>query len=235
MSATQKTLNIGIVTGEASGDILGAGLIQALQNLGYQVSVTGIAGPKMLALGATSLFPQDRLAVMGLWEPLKRLPELLRIRRQLIEHFKALRPDVVIGIDSPDFNTELELQLRQAGIKTAHYVSPSVWAWRQGRIKKIALAVDLMLTLFPFEAAFYQSSGVPVTCVGHPLADEIPLKTDTRAAKQSLGFEEDEILVALLPGSRRAEVAKLGELFLEVAARLHAENGGGGRIRTFEG
>ncbi|WP_231760030.1 lipid-A-disaccharide synthase [Microbulbifer elongatus] len=206
-----------MLAGEASGDILGAGLIAALQKRFSSVEVVGIAGPRMLALGAQSLFPMERLSVMGLVEPLKRLPELLKIRRTLREQFIANPPDIFIGIDSPDFNLGLEEALRAAGIPTVHYVSPSVWAWRRGRIKKIARAVDHMLTLLPFEADFYREHQVPVTFVGHPLADEIPLDVDVAEARRALGFTEQDEIVALLPGSRGGEVRLLGPLFLQAA------------------
>lgn len=213
----RDVLRIGMLAGEASGDILGAGLIAALQKRFQRVEITGIAGPRMQAVGAESLFPMERLSVMGLVEPLKRLPELLKIRRSLRQHFIANPPDLFIGIDSPDFNLGLEEALRSAGIPTMHYVSPSVWAWRQGRIKKIARAVDHMLTLLPFEADFYREHDVPVTFVGHPLADEIPLDVDVSAARRALGFADDDQVVALLPGSRGGEVRLLGPLFLQAA------------------
>ncbi|WP_237065622.1 lipid-A-disaccharide synthase [Microbulbifer guangxiensis] len=221
MSDKTTTLRIGIVAGEASGDILGAGLIAALQQRFDRVVVEGIAGPRMLALGAESLFPMERLSVMGLVEPLKRLPELLGIRKRLRQHFLANPPDVFVGIDSPDFNLGLEEALRAGGIPTVHYVSPSVWAWRRGRIKKIARAVDHMLTLLPFEADFYQEHGVPVTFVGHPLADDLPLEPDVQAAREALGFAAEDRILALLPGSRGGEVRYLGPLFLQAARWCH--------------
>ncbi|TNE75725.1 MAG: lipid-A-disaccharide synthase [Gammaproteobacteria bacterium] len=212
-------IKIGIVVGEASGDQLGAGLIKALRVHFPDAIFEGIGGPKMQAQGFHSLYPMDRLSVMGLVEPLKRLPELLGIRRGLFQHFLNQRFDLVLGIDSPDFNLGLELKLRRAGIKTAHYVSPSVWAWRQGRIKKIARAVDLMITLFPFEADFYRRHDVPVACVGHPLADDIPLQPDTAQARAELGIDPAAKVLTLMPGSRASEVESLGRLFLDTAVR----------------
>ena len=220
MTETNSVIRIGIVVGEASGDLLGAGLMRELRHHFPSAIFEGVGGPEMVAEGFHSLFPQDRLAVMGLVEPLARLPELLAMRRNLKAHFLEHRPAVFIGIDAPDFNLDLELALRRAGIKTAHYVSPSVWAWRQGRIKKIAQAVDLMLTLFPFEAAFYQTSDVPVKFVGHPLADRIPLQPDPAAAARRLGIDEiiqGRRVIALLPGSRAGEVARMGPVFWQMA------------------
>ncbi|MBU2886984.1 lipid-A-disaccharide synthase [Gilvimarinus agarilyticus] len=212
-----RTIRIGIVAGEASGDLLGAGLIQALKHHYPHVEFSGIGGPKMLAEGFHSFFPQDRLAVMGLIDPLKRLPELLKIRRFLFEHFSEQAPDVFIGIDSPDFNLTLEQNLRKSGIKTVHYVSPSVWAWRSGRIKKIKRAVDLMLTILPFETAIYQQHQVPVKFVGHPLADSIPMQPDKHAARKKLQLDASSAVVALMPGSRHSEVERLGPLFFQAA------------------
>lgn len=210
-------MRIGIVVGEASGDILGAGLMAALRRRYPDAVFEGIGGERMLAAGFNSFFPQDRLAVMGLVEPLKRLPELLRIRKHLIRHFTDNPPDVFIGIDSPDFNLTIEEKLKAQGIKTVHYVSPSVWAWRQKRIVKIARAVDLMLTLLPFEASFYEQHRVPVCFVGHPLADEIPLQADQAEARRKLDLPPQARVMALMPGSRGGEVKLLGPLFWQAA------------------
>lgn len=222
---------MGIVAGEASGDILGAGLIRALREHYPNLHVEGIGGSLMEAEGCHSFFPQDRLAVMGLIEPLKRLPELLRIRRFLREHFLANPPDVFVGIDSPDFNLSLEEALRSAGVKTVHYVSPSVWAWRQGRIKKIAHAADVVLTLFPFEEKFYRDRAesypsLQAVCVGHSLADSIPLENDGAAARSALSISQTAPVIALLPGSRAGEVARMGCLFLDVARWCAAQKKG---------
>jgi lipid-A-disaccharide synthase len=215
--AHSDRMQIGIVVGEASGDILGAALITELRQHFPDAEFSGIGGPLMLALGFHSYFPQDRLAVMGIIEPLKRLPELLRIRKFLREHFIATRPAVFIGIDSPDFTLSLEGSLKAKGIKTVHYVSPSVWAWRQKRVFKIARSVDLMLTLLPFEAAFYEKHHVPVEFVGHHLADEIPEVVDKYQARRELGIPEHARVVALLPGSRSSEVERMGSLFMHAA------------------
>jgi lipid-A-disaccharide synthase len=216
------TLRVGILAGESSGDILGAGLMKALRARHPDIQFFGIGGPLMQEQGLSSLYPMDRLSVMGLVEPLKRLPELLRIRRHARELMLREKVDVFIGIDSPDFNLSLEEKLKQAGIRTVHYVSPSVWAWRQKRIHKIARATDLVLALFPFEAAFYDKHRVPVCCVGHPLADELPLDPDRAAARRALGFDEHAPLLALLPGSRGGEVARLAPSFIATAQRLQA-------------
>lgn len=212
-----KPLRIGIVVGEASGDILGSALMVSLRKQFPDAEFSGIGGPRMLAEGFQSFFPQDRLAVMGLVEPLKRLPELLRIRKFLINHFIDNPPDLFIGIDSPDFNITLEGKLKAAGVTTAHYVSPSVWAWRQKRVFKIKKSVDLVLTLLPFEAKFYQQHDVPVVFVGHHLADQIPLDVDQQQARQHLHLAAEGRLIGLLPGSRQSEVEKLGPLFFAAA------------------
>lgn len=217
-----RPIRVALVAGEASGDILGSGLMQAIKQRHPNAEFIGVGGARMEAEGLKSYFPMERLAVMGLVEVLGRLFELLGRRRQLARDLIAAKPDVFIGIDAPDFNLGLELKLRRAGIKTVHYVSPSVWAWRQKRVLKIREACDLMLTLFPFEAQFYDEHQVPVRFVGHPLADAIPLLADRAAAREALDLPQDEPVVALMPGSRGGEVARLGELFLDAAIRLRA-------------
>ena len=214
-------LRIALVAGEASGDILGAGLMRALKAQHPAVEFIGVGGPLMQAEGLTSYFPMERLSVMGLVEVLGRLRELLARRKLLIQTLIEERPDVFIGIDAPDFTLNIELKLRQAGIKTVHYVSPSVWAWRQKRVLKIREGCDLMLTLLPFEARFYEEKGVPVRFVGHTLADAIPLQADRAAARAELGLP-DGPLVALMPGSRGGEVGRLASVFFDAAERLLA-------------
>lgn len=218
-------MRIAIVAGETSGDMLGAGLIKSLKARYPDAEFEGIGGPLMQAQGFKTFVPMERLAVMGLVEVLGRLFELLKVRRDLIKHWKANPPDVFIGIDAPDFNLTLEQKLRESGVRTAHYVSPSVWAWREKRVLKIAKAVDLMLTLFPFEAKFYEQHQVPVKFVGHHLADKIPFETPAGPAREALGLDKDKPVVCLMPGSRSGEVARLGELFLQTARRmLHNRN-----------
>ena len=177
----------------------------------------------MAAEGLDTLYPLERLSVMGLVEVLKHLPELISIRSGLKHHFLARRPDVFIGIDAPDFNLGLEAYLRRKGIPTVHYVSPTVWAWRPGRVKKIRASIDLMLSVFPFEEAFLRDHGVPVAYVGHPLADEIPLQPDSDAARCRLGLPPEARVVALLPGSRMSEVELLAETFLRAAELLQQQ------------
>ncbi|SFT82887.1 lipid-A-disaccharide synthase [Halomonas saccharevitans] len=215
-----------LVAGELSGDILGAGLMRALRARHPGVEFRGIGGPRMIAEGIESRYPLETLSVMGLVEVLKHLPGLVRVRRALKRDALAWRPDIMVGIDAPDFNLGLERQLREAGITTAHYVSPSVWAWRQGRVKGIARSVDAMLTFLPFEAAFYLRHRVPVAFVGHPLADELPLENDRQGARTALGLpapEEGGALLAVLPGSRANEIRFLGETFLAAVERLCRE------------
>ncbi|TCD23962.1 lipid-A-disaccharide synthase [Pseudomonas sp. IC_126] len=217
-----RPLTVALVAGEASGDILGSGLMQALRAQHPEVEFIGVGGPLMEAQGLKSYFPLERLAVMGLVEVLGRLPELLARRKRLLKTLLEVRPDVFIGIDAPDFNLDLALKLRRNGIRTVHYVSPSVWAWRQKRVMKIRDACDLMLTLFPFEAKFYDAHQVAVRFVGHPLADTIPLEPDRAAARAALNLPQEGMIVALMPGSRGGEVGRLGELFLDAADRLRS-------------
>ena len=219
---TAAPLRIGILAGEASGDILGSRVVAALRSRVPDLIVEGIGGPLLAQQGLDSLFPMERLSVMGFVEPLKRLPELLNIRKRVFEHFRDNPPDLFLGIDSPDFNLTLERQLRECGIPVAHLVSPTVWAWRQKRIHKIARSVDLMLCLFPFEQDIYQQHDIPSRFVGHPLADELPLQPDRDAARAGLGIASDTTVLAVLPGSRGGEVAALAPLFLEVVRRLKA-------------
>ncbi len=216
-------LRIGIVAGEASGDLLGSHLIQALKKKRTDIEFVGIAGPKMMSEGALSLFSMERLSVRGYMEVIKHLFGLFRLRRQLLKHFLSNRLDLFIGIDAPDFNFWLERKLKRNGIKTIHYVSPSVWAWRKNRIKKIKNAVSHMLALFPFEPALYHGAGIPVTYVGHPLADILPMEPDTSAAREGLKLKSSALVVAMLPGSRQSEVQQHAELFVKTAKLIYAE------------
>lgn len=213
-------IRIGIVAGEVSGDVLGAGLIRELKKRLPQVQFEGIAGPRMQRDGCTSLYPMDALTVMG-FDAFERVPQILGIRRELVRRFLADPPDLFIGIDAPDFNLGLEQSLRASGIRTVHYVSPTVWAWRRWRIHKIKRAVDHMLALFPFEESFYKERGVPVTFVGHPLADVIPLRYDQSAVRRELKLPLDRRIVALLPGSRMSELKRHADLFVQTAQWLY--------------
>ncbi len=216
-------MRIAMIAGETSGDILGAGLMQAILRICPDARFEGIGGPRMLALGFHSFVPMERLSVMGFIEPLGRLPELLRIKKNLETHFIASPPDVFVGIDSPGFNLRIEKVLHDSGIRTVHYVSPSVWAWGQKRIHKIAQAVDLVLALFPFETAIYDRHNVPVRFIGHPLADTIEIRTDDDARQQQmrveLGLSGAGNVIALMPGSRRDEIRRLGSVFFATAQR----------------
>lgn len=216
-----RPLLIALVAGELSGDLLGAALIEALRKLHPQARFYGVTGPRMLAAGCESLVSIDTLSVMGLSEVLPAIPRLLRLRRQLIRRFRADRPDVVIGIDAPDFNLGLERRLKQRGLRTVHVVSPTVWAWRQGRVKTIARSTDLMLCLFPFEPAFYAGHRVAAQYIGHPLADEPEDSIAPAEARRALYLDERGPVLAILPGSRAGEVKALAEVFVRTAAWLH--------------
>jgi lipid-A-disaccharide synthase len=210
-------MEIGIVANEPSGDLLGAALVRELKARVPGARFLGVAGPRMQAAGCDTLFPMERLSVMGLTEVLGHLLELLRIRRELTRRFLGRRPDVFIGVDAPDFNLGLERRLRVAGIRTTHLVSPTVWAWRAGRVKTIRRSVDLMLSVFPFEEEFLRRHGVPAHYIGHPLADEIPFQSDSAAARARLGLPGEGPVLALLPGSRVSEVKLLAGPFLQTA------------------
>ena len=219
-------LRIGIVAGEPSGDFLAAELIKAIRKNQPAVKVEGIGGKKLREAGCDILFPLEKLAVMGLVEVLGNIRELITIRRTIAKHFIRNPPDVFIGVDAPDFNLALERNLRKRGIKTIHYVSPTVWAWRTYRVQKIRQAVDLVLSVFPFEPNFFKQHAVPIKYVGHPLADQIDLKPDKEGACRRLGISPDRLTVAILPGSRRAELDRLLPPFIETAAWLHARHDG---------
>lgn len=214
---------IGIVAGEASGDLLGSHLIRVLKKYRPDLEFVGIAGPKMMGEGANSLFPMERLSVRGYIEVLRHLPGLLNIRKQLLQYFLKNPPDLFIGIDAPDFNFGLERKLKRKGIRTIHYVSPSIWAWRKGRMGKIRRAVSHMLALFPFEPALYEQAGVPVSYVGHPLADILPMEPDREAARENLKLKSGNLVIAMLPGSRQSEVQQLADLFVKTAKILAKE------------
>lgn len=212
-------MRIALIAGEASGDLLGAGLIRALRRRVEHVTFEGVAGPEMAAAGCEVLEPSESLALFGLIEPLAHIPRLLRLRRHLVQRWTSNPPDVFVGIDSPDFNLGIECRLRANGVKTIHYVSPSVWAWRRRRVRKIARAVDRVLCLLPFEKAFYDEHGVAADFVGHPMADNIPTDLETAAVRQSLGVSSPQV-VAVLPGSRKSEVSRLGPLFANSCIEL---------------
>jgi lipid-A-disaccharide synthase len=213
-------LRVGLVAGEASGDMLGADLIHALRRISPGAEFFGIAGPKMQAAGCEVWEPSESLALMGLFEIVRDLPRLLRLRARIRALFLAAKPDVFVGIDAPEFNLRLARDLHSAGIPTVQYVSPQVWAWRQSRARSIHESVDLVLCLLPFEKRFYDEHGMRAEFVGHPLADAIPMTVDRGAARRALGIDSSVPVVALLPGSRRGEVARLAEEFVATARWL---------------
>ena len=218
-------MRIGLVAGEASGDVLGAGLIRAILERIPDAEFEGVAGPEMVAAGCEQWEPSDSLAVMGLVEPLAHIPRLLRLRRELARRWRESPPDVFVGIDAPDFNLGLEKKLRKAGIKTTHYVSPSIWAWRPGRVKKVKKAADTVLCILPFEPRLYKEHGVNAVFVGHPKAHEAPEIVDAEAARAELGFGAGEI-VAVMPGSRRGEVSRIGGIVAAAAKEILAARPG---------
>jgi len=214
-------MKIAIIAGEVSGDILGSRLITSLKKHYPNASFEGIGGPEMQAVGCESLFPMERLSIMGFTEALPRLRELLGIRKSLLNRWQKTPPHFFVGIDAPDFNLKVEKVLHQAGIPSIHYVSPSVWAWRESRVKKMKGSMDLMLTLFPFEVDFYKKHDIPATFCGHPLADEIPLKSDPKSARKKLNLPIDSYTLAVLPGSRMGEIKRIAPDFLEGLKQLH--------------
>ena len=214
-------MRIALVAGEASGDLLGAGLIRAIRARVPGASFEGVAGPAMIAAGCERLEDAESLAVMGLIEPLKHVPRLLRLRRSLAKRWIRSPPDVFVGIDAPDFNFGLEKKLKRAGVKTAHYVSPTIWAWREGRVNTVRQAANLVLCILPFEKAVYDRHGIDSVFVGHPKADSIPTDIDVASAREVLGLDDGPV-IAMLPGSRGSEVTRLGPVFAEAAALLVA-------------
>src|SRR5512141_454875 len=213
---------IALVAGEASGDLLGAELIRALRARAPDIEFYGVGGPRMQAAGCDVLVPSSALAVRGLTEVLRHLPRLLRLRRQLVRRFAADRPALFIGIDAPDFNLGLEAKLKRRGIGTVHYVSPSIWAWREERIQRIGAAADHVLALFPFEPDLYAKAGIKATYVGHPIADQAPLELTRQARRALRQLGPAQPVVALLPGSRESELEMHADLFIDVARRFHA-------------
>ena len=222
MTSGAAPLRLGLVAGEASGDLLGGLLLQGLKTRWPDLQAAGIGGPRLVAQGLDAWWPHERLSVFGYVDALARLPELLRIRRQLGDRLLAQRPAAFIGIDAPDFNVGLETRLRTAGLKTIHFVCPSIWAWRRERVAKLARAADHVLCLFPFEPALLQAHGIAATFVGHPLADAIPLQPPRAAARAALGLPVDATVVALLPGSRRGEISHIAPRLIAAAALMQA-------------
>ncbi|WP_431263076.1 lipid-A-disaccharide synthase [Roseateles chitinivorans] len=219
MSSTDPRL--GLVAGEASGDLLASLLLQGLKARWPELSSAGIGGPKMQSQGFDAWWPSHKLSIFGYWDAIKNIRELLAIRRQLGDRLIAERPSVFVGVDAPDFNFGLEQRLREAGIKTVHFVCPSIWAWRAERVQTIKRSADHVLCLFPFEPAILEKAGIPSTYVGHPLADQIPFEPPREEARRDLGFGEADTIVAILPGSRRSELDYIGPPLLDAARRMH--------------
>ena len=221
---SQESLRLGLCAGEASGDLLAGSILRAWQQRGTTLDITGIGGDQMQAAGLESLCAIDRLAVMGLVEPLKRLPELLGIRRRLIAQQQRVAPDLFVGVDSPDFNLLVERRLRASGIPTAHLVSPSVWAWRRGRLRGIRESVDRMLCLLPFEVDIYREAGIDAVCVGHPLVDELQQLPTADELRTAMTIPSGKTLLAVLPGSREGEVRHLMPVFADAMQLLQARH-----------
>lgn len=217
---SQSKLTIAMVVGEASGDTLGSDLILSLQARYPKARFVGIGGPKMLSLGFESWFPMEKLSVMGFFEVLKHLFELLKIRKSLIQKLLSLNPDVFIGIDAPDFNFRVESELKKHNITTVHYVGPSVWAWREKRLEKVRYCVDGVLVLFPFEPDYYHRYQIPVKFVGHPLANQFPEKPNTHQAREMLGLKDENAITAILPGSRMSEIERMADIYVQAAKIL---------------
>jgi len=218
-----KPIRIGMVAGEPSGDVLAAGMVAELKRQYPDAIIEGIGGPNMINAGFHSLFDMETLSVMGLVEVLSHLPAILKVKKQLLAHFEQNPPDIFVGIDAPDFNLRVEKALKARGIKTMHYVSPTVWAWREKRIHKIAKAANRVLGLFPFEQQVYDKYSVPYTFVGHTMADAIAIEPNQAAARNALDVDEDAPVLAVLPGSRRGEVDTLLPVFLETIEAIHAK------------
>ena len=218
-----KPLRIGMVAGEPSGDVLAAGMVAELKRQYPDAIIEGIGGQHMIEQGFHSLFDMETLSVMGLVEVLSHLPSILKVKKQLLAHFEKTPPDIFVGIDAPDFNLRVEKALKAKGIKTMHYVSPTVWAWREKRIHKIAKAANRVLGLFPFEQQVYDKYNVPYTFVGHTMADSIALEPDQSASRLALGLNQDSKVLAVLPGSRRGEVDTLLPVFLDTIELIHKQ------------
>jgi len=218
--SSKKNLVIGMIAGEASGDTLGAALMQSLQARYPNATFVGIGGPKMIALGFQSWHPMEKLSVMGFFEVLKHLFELLKIRKSIIARFLAIKPDVFIGVDAPDFNFKVEATLKKNNITTVHYVGPSVWAWREKRLEKIRYSVDGVLVLFPFEPPYYHRYDIPVRFVGHPLANQFPEYPETLSARSHFDIEPLAAVTAILPGSRMSEINRMADVYIQSAKLL---------------